>query len=402
MPSIVIFREPEAEYISSQIRSDLASRDWSVRVESFAGRISASVDPIVLAIVPEDVSYHSVVFPRIAQLSQSSENIIVVLPVGVRLPDEMYDGRLRGVVSSGAEPYDRVFEDIFRSLVGDVPDWLDMRIRPSQIFRPTGVTWWTEDVFVADERYEHVVRIGPNDSTVILPGLFEPHHIHLDRRTLFVANKSANEVLTCQLTDDMATDVQSVTKALDIGLAKPHDVQSRHFRIAIADTDNQRILVANSSNSLSSPKWIAMQPSKPFSGPCGLYVEATGLWIADTFNHRLVHFNAEGNQDLEWGNRGTQQGEFSYPVGVHVYKHFLLVAEEENERVQVLRIERDEAENSLSLSSVGFLAENWIGQPFGISINRENRLAVADRKQKCVWIINLPEALEAGSGLSSL
>jgi len=397
VPAVVILRESGETGVAEAVRTDLVLRDWSVTVESFASRVlearwPAAARPAVLAFVPQQPAQRERGLARLRRITQADpENLpIVVCPADVELPDWVYEHGVRSVVQAGRVSYDRLFEDVFRALVGPLPVWLELRVRPSQMLRPTGVAWWNEDVFVADERYEHVVRLGPADSQVVLPGLFEPHHLHLDRRTLYVANKSANELLVAQLVDDMATEVRSVTDCAG-PLRCPHDARCAHFVLAVADTDNHRVLVSRDTNRIEDARWTPVRPERPLRAPCGVHADADAVWVADTFNHRLVAFDHDGRQLGAYD--GPAGSAFRYPVAVTGWRDFLFVSDEGSERVVALRRSPTDPA-ALTVHDFAF-AGPWVRQTFGLSVNRENRLAVGDRKQKCVWLVDLEQALAA-------
>lgn len=397
MPAIVILRESSEVTVADAIRNDLAAREWSVTVDSFAShllepeRLMKARLPSVLAFIPKGEVLRQRCLNRLKQLVEARIYPVLVIPDDTELPSWLYEQGVRSIVSAGSVTYDRLFEDIFRGLVGPLPSWLDVRVRPTQMLRPTGVSWWTEDVYVADERFEHVVRIGTVDSQVVLPGLFEPHHIHLDRRLLCVANKSANEILLAQIVDDMAVDVRSLVECGPTQLKMPHDVCCHRFMLAVADTDNHRVLLAHGNN-FERAEWKPAEPLSPLQAPCGLHVDQQVIWVADTFNHRLIAFDHGGRQIAEFGSYGDELDQFRFPVGVYSWYGYLFVADEESERLKVYR-KTDGGELLLEVLSLKFGAP-WVQQPFGLSVNRENRLAIGDRKQKCVWIIDLYPALD--------
>jgi hypothetical protein len=396
-------REGQDAKVAELVRNDLVIRNWATLVDSFASRILETAEwsdrqrPEVLAFIPRRDDLRLRCFLRLRQVMEAGLLPILLVPEDIDIPDWVYEKGVRAVIPTGSLGYDRLFEDIFRALMGPLPVWLDVRVRPSQVLRPTGVAWWNEDVYVADERYEHVVRIGPVDSQVVLPGLFEPHHIHLDRRTLCVANKSADELLIANLVDDMATDVRSISDC-DGPLRRPHDVRCHHFALAVADTDNHRVLISNNTNSFDGASWKVLAPERPFRAPCGLHGDRAHLWVADTFNHRIVGFDYDGVQVADYGSYGEGRDQFRYPVGLYSWQNYLFVADEESERLQVLR--RGGADGTELEPYLSSFAAPWVRQVFGLSVNRENRLAIGDRKQKCVWLIDLERAMaDPNSGI---
>jgi hypothetical protein len=398
LPAAIVFREPNEGHLAESIRNDLISREWSVRLEGYASDLLSSIHteqyapPAVLTILPSNLEIFDLCMSKIDSLLECGYKPILLIPEEISLPQRFYGRSIASVIVIGISTYDRVFEDLFKAMIGSTPSWLDVRVRPSQILRPTGVAWWSEDVFVADEKFEHVVRIGPSDSSVVLPGLFEPHHIHLDRRTLIVANKAADEILVCRLVDDMATDVESIRALGDVSLRKPHDVQIAHLLIVAADTDNDRVTFTKRNNKIDADHWQDVKPNLPLRAPCGIHVDGDSIWVADTFNHRIVQFDHSGNETSTFGSEGSEPGQFRFPVSILSWKQYVFVADEQNECLQVFR-KLKQGDQDAGVEHVGKLASPWVVQPFGLSVNRENRLAIGDRKQKCIWLIDLAPAL---------
>ena len=61
------------------------------------------------------------------------------------------------------------------------------------------------------------------------------------------------------------------------------------------------------------------------------------LWVVDTAGHRIVGFDADGNEVARFGGRGTDPGQFNFPVAVAVDgAGRLFVSDSMNFRVQVL------------------------------------------------------------------
>ncbi len=70
--------------------------------------------------------------------------------------------------------------------------------------------------------------------------------------------------------------------------------------------------------------------------PSGVAIAANGdVLVADTDNHRIQRFRADGEYRGQWGTRGTGNGEFDEPTGVTVAEDgTVYVADSKNHRVQ--------------------------------------------------------------------
>jgi hypothetical protein len=75
------------------------------------------------------------------------------------------------------------------------------------------------------------------------------------------------------------------------------------------------------------------------------------IYIADTFNHRVLKFDALGNPIKQWGSKGSQYGQFDHPTGVAVDRdNCVYVTDRFNFRVQKFT---DNGEFLLSWGSKG-------------------------------------------------
>jgi sugar lactone lactonase YvrE len=110
-----------------------------------------------------------------------------------------------------------------------------------------------------------------------------------------------------------------------------------------------------------------------FNAPSDVLVAPNGdIFVGDghggNTNARMVKFSKDGKFIKAWGEKGTGQGEFSYPHGLAMDSAGrLFVADRENNRIQIF--DQDGK----------FLAE-WkqFGRPSGVYIDRNDVLYVAD------------------------
>ena len=384
MTSIHLARGREDVAFAEQLRVDLALRQMSVRLTAFTtGGAREQPESVTLAVVPDERTgdYDAFLIWVDDALAAGIAPVLVV-PQQNDLPARIHS-RAAAIVFSKSLSYDEVFEELFRSLAGTFPAWLDVRVRPSLVQSPTGVTWWSDDLIAADGRFEHAVRISPNDSTVVVPGLDNPQHIAVMRRRLSIANRSADEVLTCDIVDNMATDIQAMPSVDGWELRRPHDMRFTATLSVIADTGNSRVLF----HSAGQP-WRAVELENPLEYPGAVCIDSTGFWIADTAHHRIVRCAADGRELLSFGGLGDEPGRFARPVGILRWRDLLFVAEESNDRLQVLEV-RESAAGTELIPRIELLAPGFIGQPLGLAVNSNHRLAVSDRKQKCIWLIDL-------------
>jgi sugar lactone lactonase YvrE len=60
------------------------------------------------------------------------------------------------------------------------------------------------------------------------------------------------------------------------------------------------------------------------------------IYIADAYNHRVIRLDENGNYEMEWGNWGSNQGQFQSPVGIAIdSKGNIFISETWGDRIQV-------------------------------------------------------------------
>lgn len=113
-------------------------------------------------------------------------------------------------------------------------------------------------------------------------------------------------------------------------------------------TDN-RNLTLTAYQPLGKVFWVRGRPPKGiasvnrfFGLPAGVAVDDQGfVYLVDAFSFSIKIFNQDGEFLVEVGRRGTVRGEFNFPRGVKVYKRLLAVADMENNRIQIFRINKE-------------------------------------------------------------
>jgi hypothetical protein len=226
-------------------------------------------------------------------------------------------------------------------------------------------------------------------------GLHEPHHVHLDRHKLLIADKGSHRIVLGDLESGAVGNIRSITSD-EQGFACPNGVHQAEGLMAVADTDQHRVLITEddywSPGTRQNGGWRELEARGGFRHPCGTYVSGDFIWVADTFHHRLVAFDHEGCELRELPGYGWEPGRFAYPVSVAAWHDLLLVADSEARRVQAFQVE-SAGPHLVPLSGKGLgegeLGRPWVANPFGLSVNHNGRLAVGDRLRRCVWLIDL-------------
>jgi len=118
-----------------------------------------------------------------------------------------------------------------------------------------------------------------------------------------------------------------------------------------------------------------------FDRPTDLAFASNGdFYVADGYgNSRVAKFSRDGKFLLDWGKKGTAEGEFNLPHAVAVdARGRVYVGDRENNRIQVFD------------SGGKFLAQ-WkhVGSPWGLDLTPDQRLYMADGRANRVLVLNL-------------
>jgi uncharacterized protein (TIGR03663 family) len=145
-------------------------------------------------------------------------------------------------------------------------------------------------------------------------------------------------------------------------------------RVYVADTWNHRVQVFDADGEFRT-KWGSLGQTATdtsyFYGPRDIALDALGrVYVTDTGNKRVIVFDAEGNVLDQWGEEGAAPGAFSEPVGIDIsWDGSIHVADTWNQRVQVF----DE--------DLAFLREWPVDAWYGESVVNKPFLAVDGRGQ---------------------
>jgi sugar lactone lactonase YvrE len=133
--------------------------------------------------------------------------------------------------------------------------------------------------------------------------------------------------------------------------------------VYVADTFNHRIVKFSNSGQFIQMIGVFAQGTDPDSlwGPRGIAVDPLGnVLITDTGNKRVVVYDRDLNYVTQFGSAGIESGQFDEPVGIAVSANGeVAVADTWNRRVQIFRPD----ESGVVYSSTGeFSVEAWFGQ----------------------------------------
>lgn len=303
----------------------------------------------------------------------------------------------RAVIAQG-DRNDMLLREMILAKGPPPPPWLDCRVHRTLV-KPTGVAWWNDDLLAADVARECVVQLdGGGGAIDALTGIGEPYHIGLDRRRVFVTDVSENRIMTAEVRPGLGfTHIDDLSVPADeiggVGLAKAHGVWASEGLLAIADTDNQRVLLRY--NRQAPYRWEVFTGPEPFNYPCGVMFFGTELWVTNSDVGIVDVFDLLG-----------ERAPWRYAPGLDVlvdpnatvrWKDLVFITDEVGQTLLGGRCSLDGATPELDLDAV---ASQWICAPWGMSVNATSRLAVADRLLGVVWLIDIPAwyaTLDGGS-----
>jgi sugar lactone lactonase YvrE len=132
--------------------------------------------------------------------------------------------------------------------------------------------------------------------------------------------------------------------------------------VYVADTWNHRIQKFTADGKFVNMWGYFGQADTPFAiwGPRDIAIDSNGhLFVTDTGNKRIVVYDADGNYVTQFGSLGLEPGQFDEPVGIAVDKDGLVyIADTWNQRIQVMTA--DTSGNYIPLKNWEVIA--WYGQ----------------------------------------
>ncbi len=149
--------------------------------------------------------------------------------------------------------------------------------------------------------------------------------------------------------------------------------------IYVADTWNHRIQVFDADGTFLR-KWGAFGESAAdagvFYGPRDLAIDATGrLFVTDTGNKRVLAFDLDGNYLGQWGQDGVGAGLLAEPVGITVDQEGnIYVADTWNQRIQVFDPDFDYLRE---WSVDAWYGQSVLNKPY-LAIDRQGRIYATD------------------------
>jgi len=152
--------------------------------------------------------------------------------------------------------------------------------------------------------------------------------------------------------------------------------------VFVADTWNHRIQKFTAEGEFVTMWGYFGQAETPFAiwGPRDIAIDTNGnLFVTDTGNKRVVVYDAEGNYVTQFGTLGFEPGQFDEPVGIAVDADGLVyIADTWNQRIQVMV--PDGSGNYIHLLNWDVVA--WFGQSLDnkpyIAVDNDGNLYITD------------------------
>ncbi|MDZ4168907.1 MAG: 6-bladed beta-propeller [Coriobacteriia bacterium] len=129
------------------------------------------------------------------------------------------------------------------------------------------------------------------------------------------------------------------------GLNHPGGIAvDRDGRIYVSDSNHNRVKAYSPEGELL---WVSGRPvsglqsktDNPFVLPRGMTVLRDGsILVADPLAHQLVRLDRDGKVVAQYGVRGTLDGQLNFPNDVAVRDQDVLVADRQNQRIQVVNL----------------------------------------------------------------
>lgn len=129
------------------------------------------------------------------------------------------------------------------------------------------------------------------------------------------------------------------------GLDRPGGIAvDRDGTIYVSDSNHNRVMAFSEEGETI---WVAGRPveglqqetQNPFVLPRGLAIMRDGsILVADPLGQQLVRLDTDGSVIRSYGVRGTAEGQVNFPNDVSVFAERVLLADRQNNRVQVVNL----------------------------------------------------------------
>lgn len=136
-------------------------------------------------------------------------------------------------------------------------------------------------------------------------------------------------------------------------------------------------LVNLSDNETDISKWLGVSNNQ-FNNPRDIAVDQDGnIYVADTWYHRILKYDPDGNFLTKWGSFGSGDGQFMQPSAIAIDSHNrIYVADYFNDRVQVFEADG----HHINTWGSGGLGDGQLASIRDIAIDAEDNLYIVSSK----------------------
>ncbi|CAH1104282.1 unnamed protein product [Psylliodes chrysocephalus] len=157
--------------------------------------------------------------------------------------------------------------------------------------------------------------------------------------------------------------------------------------IVVADSSNHRVQVFDANGRFLKEFGQYGNKEGEFDCLAGVAVNRIGQYIiADRYNHRIQVFDPSGRFLRAFGSQGTADGRFNYPWGITTDAlGFIYVCDKENHRVQVFQSDGTFVGKFGSMGN----KEGQLEHPHYIAVSSTNRVVVSDSNNHRIQIFDV-------------
>lgn len=207
--------------------------------------------------------------------------------------------------------------------------------------------------------------------------MIRPYALAVDGHRIAVADPGMRAI---HLFDTAENKYQKITRIDKQLLVSPVGISIGPDRLYISDSFLKKVFILDSQGNyisvidgMSRPTGIVFDPN------------SKRLYVADTLDHRICVFDAEGKKLFEFGKRGGKTGnDFNFPTHLFLSSGKLYVNDTMNFRLQIFDLDGN------YISSFGSHGDSsgYFAQPKGIGTDTEGHIYVVDAVFHRVQIFN--------------
>jgi len=253
---------------------------------------------------------------------------------------------------------------------------------------------------ITDPYEEKIIDLTPS-ITILEPGFNRPRDIAVaPDGTLYIADTENNRVVHLSI-DGTVLDEWGTGGELDIDNQMKEGFFNQPWGITVdaegyvyvADTWNHRIqkFTANGVFIKTWGEFGQGEDSKLMYGPRDVVIDSDGnLLVSDTGNKRILVFDSDGNFITQVGSGGYMLGQLDEPVGIAISPTtgWLYIADTWNQRVHVFeKIDEGQYVVISSWEISGWYGQSLDNKPY-LTVDEYNRVFVSDPESSRILVFS--------------